>query len=245
MVNQVNSFLDEKQILTNYNNIKTNFNNYSATTRNRYLGMMIFGMALHLAGDMYAHRTIVPKYTVQGVNGTENSTNSNGQDMFGTKYFNKANSSFVDTNAMWNEIRTVCFKDDISESEYNLQYWEYMQRGVSLQVVEFRDINMFLKSNYQGNNNPFEDKANFCSERYEASLLACKRIAQRFKNAGSFYVKLIYPKYYDENQSSWNLKFQTVKLNNFRGYANASGLATIGVNLTEDDWAINSNTTLV
>lgn len=92
---------------------------------------------------------------------------------------------------------------------------------------------MFLKDT-----NPFEDNASFCGERYTASLLTCKRIAKRFKEAGTFYIKLMYPKYYDGNLS--NEKFQTVKLNNFKGYADAAGLARIGVNLTEEDWKINS-----
>ncbi len=53
----------------------------------------------------------------------------------------------------------------------------------------------------------------------------------------------MYPKYYDGNLP--NDKFQTVKLNNFKGYADAAGLARIGVNLSEKDWKINSTNQLV
>ena len=99
---------------------------------------------------------------------------------------------------------------------------------------------MFLSSS----SNPFEDNSTFCEERYYASLLSCKRLAARFKEAGSFYTKLIYPKLYSGTDAQ-NEKYQYVKLNNFKNYTIASGLAYIGVELSEADWEINSTTNLV
>ncbi len=223
--------------------IRNKFNTYSQETKNRYLGIMIFGMAIHLAGDMFAHKTIVPKYTIKGVNSSNNSTNSDGQDMFGTKYFNKS-SSFTDNDSTRKIIKYWCFhdgqKDKYSGKDIDIAYWQHCQLGVALQCVEFRDINMFLSSK----SNPFEDKALFCEERYKAAMLACKRIAKRFKENGSFYTKLFYPKYYNSSAAS-NKPFETVKLNNFKNYTVAADLATAGDDLDKSDWAINSNSTLV
>lgn len=186
------------------------------------------------------------------MNGSETSKNSNGQYMFGTKYFNKS-SAFEDTSAVRNAIKTVCKKNSmtsLSQEQLNgindstVRYWQYFQLGVALQVMEFRDINMFLMDSYQGSKNPYEDNASFCNERYKAAMLSCKRIAKRFKEGGTFYTKLIYPKYYNSTAEQ-NAPFKTVKLNNFKNYASVSNLALIGADLTDDDWKINSTTTLV
>ena len=51
--------------------------------------------------------------------------------------------------------------------------------------------------------------------------------------------------YYGTGYEVHNSKFQTIKLNNFKNYTDAAGLTRVGVNLTEDDWSINSTTTYV
>ena len=239
LVDQIEIFLDKKTIMAP--TVKNNFAQCSVAAQNRYLGLMIFGMALHLTGDIYAHRTIVPKYTVAGTNGYYNSTNANGLDMFGVKYFDSIDGFVVDATTK-TQVKQACFDDKINSS--SIRNWQYFQLGVSCQVAEFRDINMFLQSSYQGDNNPFEDDASFCPERYDASLLACKRVAERFKSAGSFYTKLIYPKVYNGTATE-NEGFQYIKLNNFKNYTQVSGLAMIGVDLDESDWAINSTNVLV
>lgn len=238
IVNQVNAFLETKDIMEP--TVKSKFNECSTAAQNRYLGLMIFGMAIHLTGDIYAHRTIVPKYTVTGTNPYNNSTNADGLDMFGVKYFDSIDD-FVVNSTSQQQIKTACFNDKVDDS---IKYWQYFQLGVAYQVAEFRDINMFLLKFYQGDNNPFEDNADFCPERYDASLLACKRVAERFRNSGSFYTKLIYPKVYNGTETE-NEKYKYVKLNNFKKYTEVSGLALIGVDLDESDWAINSTTVLV
>jgi hypothetical protein len=161
--------------------------------------------------------------------------------MFGVKYFDSIDGFVVDSTTK-KQVKEACFRDKISSN--SIRNWQYFQLGVSCQVAEFRDINMFLKSSYQGDDNPFEDNASFCSERYDASLLACKRVASRFKSAGSFYTKLIYPKVYNGTAAE-NEGFEYIKLNNFKNYTEVSGLAMIGVDLDESDWAINSTDALV
>lgn len=207
---------------------------------------MVFGMALHLAGDMYAHRTIVPKYTVDGVNPKQMQNDLSRKAMLGSNDFKMA-SKFYDDATHKALINVLCF-NDYSKSEISSQYtkyleilyWQYIQKGVELQVVEFRDIHTFLKS---GVTNNYEDNALFCGERYKAAMLSCKRIAARFKENGTFYTKLIYPKEYGSlNQNHY---YQTVKLNNFLAYTKAAQLDYIGVNLDESDWKINSTTKLV
>lgn len=235
LVNQVRYLLIHRNLMEP--TIKSKFSTYSKTSQNRYLGLMIFGMALHLAGDMYAHRTIVPKYTIDGENPKSMSKNSSGQTMFGYGDFTKA-LIFHDDDEHKTIIKNSCFKDKILDT--GIKHWQYIQRGVSMQVVEFRDINMFLKIS----SNPYEDNAAFCNERYKASLQACKRIAKRFKEAGSFYTKLVYPKVYG-GTTVQNKPYQTVKLNNFQNYTKVAGLALEGVDLTMADWKINSNTSLV
>lgn len=238
-ISQVKRFLKTKEIMEP--SIKNNFSTYSKTSQNRYLGLMIFGMALHLAGDIYAHRTIVPKYTIDGENPKSMSKNSSGQTMFGYGDFTKA-LIFHDDDEHKNIIKASCLNNGLTDT--GIQHWQYIQRGVSMQVVEFRDIDMFLKDSKQGSSNPYEDNASFCNERYKASLQACKRIAKRFKEAGSFYTKLLYPKVYG-GTTAQNKPYQTVKLNNFQNYTTVAGLALEGVDLTMADWKINSTTNLV
>lgn len=234
LVNQVRYFLKSRDIMEP--TIKSKFSTYSKEAQNRYLGLMIFGMALHLAGDIYAHRTIIPKYTVLGDNPKTMSKNSDGQTMLGYGDFNKA-STYYDDDSHKKLVKDSCYNNDVPAS---IKYWQYIQKGVYMQVVEFRDVKMFLK----GSSNPYEDNASFCNERYKASLQACKRIAKRFKEAGSFYTKLLYPKVYG-GTTAQNKPYQTVKLNNFQNYTTVAGLALEGVDLTMADWKINSTTNLV
>lgn len=231
--------------LTNYSllepSIKKNFNSYSKETQNRYLGLMIYGIALHLTGDIYAHKTIVPKYTVAGVNPKQKSKNSDGKMMFGAADFPN-DGKFSDTTAVRNAIKSSCLKNhDLSNITDNIHSWQACQLGVSMQVVEFRDINAFLIST---GHNVYEDYTDFCNERYKAAMLACKRMSKRFKEGGTFYTKLIYPKYYNSTDSK-NKPFKTVKLNNFKDYAKSAGLDVIGVDLDNEDWNVNSTTVLV
>lgn len=221
--------------------IKKNFSSYSKESQNRYLGLMIYGIALHLAGDIYAHKTIVPKYTVDGVNPKQKSKNSNGKMMFGSADFPN-DADFSDTIAIRNSIKSSCLMNhDLSNIADNIHSWQACQRGVSLQVVEFRDINAFLIST---KHNVYEDYTDFCNERYKAAMLACKRMSKRFKEGGSFYTKLIYPKYYNSTDSK-NEPFKTVKLNNFKDYTQSAGLDIIGADLDNEDWKVNSTTVLV
>lgn len=245
MANQVKFFLINKKYLLE-TSIYNNFSNYSKASQNRYLGTMVFGMALHLAGDMYAHRTIVPKYTVDGVNPTQIQDDTSRKAMLVSADFNMA-KTFYDDATHRAMINVLCFNDysrtEISKdyTKYNeILYWQYIQKAVEMQVAEFRDINVFLKPSIV---NKYEDNASFCGERYKAALLSCERIAARFKENGTFYTKLIYPKEYEAlNQNHY---YQTVKLNNFLGYTKAAQLDYIGVNLDESDWKINSTTKLV
>ncbi len=56
--------------------------------------------------------------------------------------------------------------------------------------------------------------------------------------------KYLYPKIYTDDKSQ-NLKFATVKLNNFLGYTKAAQLDYIGLYLDDNDWKINSTNTLL
>ncbi len=183
MANQVKFFLINKKYLLE-TSIYNNFSNYSKASQNRYLGTMVFGIALHLAGDMYAHRTIVPKYTVDGVNPKQMQNDLSRKAMLGSNDFKMA-SKFYDDATHKALINVLCF-NDYSKSEISSQYtkyleilyWQYIQKGVEMQVAEFRDINVFLKPSIV---NKYEDNASFCGERYKAALLSCERIAARFK----------------------------------------------------------------
>lgn len=245
MADQVKFFLINKKYLLE-TSIYNNFSNYSKTSQNRYLGTMVFGIALHLAGDMYAHRTIVPKYTVDGVNPKQMQDDTSTRAMLGSADFNMA-KTFYDDATHRAMINVLCLNDysraEISKdyAKYNeILYWQYIQKAVEMQVAEFRDINVFLKV---GAKNYYEDNMMFCSERYEAASISCKRLAARFKENGTFYTKLIYPKEFTTFNK--NNIYKTVKLNNFLGYTKAAQLDYIGVNLEENDWKINSTTNLV
>ena len=214
--------------------------------------MIFFGTALHLSGDIFAHKTIVTNYTIAGVNGSETSKNSNGQYMFGTKYFNKS-SAFEDTSAVRNAIKTVCKKNSmtsLSQEQLNgindstVRYWQYFQLGVALQVMEFRDINMFLSNSYSGAKNPYEDNASFCQERYTAALNACRKLADRAYRNVNFYIGAIFPKVLT-GTTEQNQKYSNVKLNNFYAYANVSNLSMYPDGITQSDWDAHSTNTLV
>ncbi len=209
-----------------------------STTNHEYLGLAIFGTALHLAGDMYAHRTIVPDYTVSGtlpstpIKDTTYHADKFGTNDFGTTSYNNSN---------YDSIRLLLYNNSNFANYPSYKSIHYLKHMVNDQKVEFRDIGYFLTIS----GNPYEDDGKFCKERYKASLLACKRIMARFAESGTFYTKLIYPKYYKESQAEWNNKFQTVKLNNFKNYTIVAGLATTGVGLADADWLINSTVAFV
>lgn len=125
----------------------------------------VVGFAMHLLGDLYAHRTIVPQYTVKGTN-PANRTNT----MFGSSDFKKGTHT-IEPDATLKEWA----KNSSKHNSVICKNWKCFQRTVQLGVMEFRDIKNFAVNAQTG---LYEDNKNFCSERYTDSENACNTFLQ-------------------------------------------------------------------
>ncbi len=205
---------------------------------------MLVGVALHLAGDIYAHKTIVPKYTIAGTNPYYPTYNNYHGDMFGGKNFPECTN--FDASTVDLEALKLCARNNSLSSNPEFKNWQHFQLAVAYQCIEFRDINMFLAPSYAGANNPYEDDARFCNERYFAANSVTRKLIYRANNNADFHIGLIFPKYLSEDVNSTNnQRLKYIKLNNFETFTSVSKLTMYSEYITEDDWAIHSTDSYV
>ena len=187
-------------------NVLNNYTEGDTTTR----AFKILGLALHLAGDTYSHRTRVPLSSVQ---------------LGGCFYSNPDSFSF-------NTNHTQAY-DDAKMKKYlkernlftNPNYFpcycfDCFKQAVSTGHVEFRDVNKFTHDlNYEGEvieYTPFKaDKTSFYPKRYNiGSAHAVNMLISRFLNEQDFTVFVFLP-----NDTSY-----TLKLNCLRQYVDETGM---------------------
>jgi len=144
------------------NNNKT----YDTATKKYY---SVLGLAMHLTGDIFAHRTIVPKYTVSGTNPAQsvNSSSVNSTNArFGTVHFLTQGN-----HPICSDTKLIAWaKSSANNASSICKRWGCFQRTVNLGYMEFKDIKNFGVS---ANAGIYEDQRNFCSDRYADAEFAC------------------------------------------------------------------------
>lgn len=176
------------------------------SSRARYYKVM--GFAMHLVGDVYAHRTIVPQYTVKGTNPSayKKSTGSNSSDAkFGSKDFDLRTAHIT-------EDKTTLKAWAKNPKDYPgriCKWWKCFEKTVNMGCMEFRDVKYYTVVSSTGK---YEDNPDFCKERFVDAKLMCEVL---FESS-----------YYKEAYDGIGILFPTeknVKLNNLRGYAKDIG----------------------
>ena len=185
----------------------------------------VLGFAVHLTGDVFAHRTIVPAYTVSGTNPKTAvmSKNTNSADAkFGTNDFNTTSHTMESDAKLsaWAE-KSYDYRNSICKR------WKCFQHTVNLGVMEFKDIKNF--STNAVSTGTYEDNINFCKERYADAKLACECL---FSDA--------YDKETFDYFTGIGIYFPTeknVKLNAFKQYATTVfGESTVNDYATKAEW---------
>lgn len=166
----------------------------------------VLGFAMHLVGDTYAHRTIVPAYTVSGTNpkNRKDSGGKAGVARFGSSDF-KSSSENPDAPSDDQLMKWA-------KEAYNnpiCQHWNHFQRTVNLGVMEFRDIKYYTPARIVG---AYEDNSDFCVERFRDAKLNCAMLMDSYQDNQTYDgIYILSP---TENY---------VKLNAFKKYAEAAG----------------------
>ncbi|MBO5088657.1 MAG: S8 family serine peptidase [Lachnospiraceae bacterium] len=166
----------------------------------------VLGFAMHLVGDVYAHRTIVPKYTVKGTNPSSyrGSTNAYSFDAkFGSSDFKSQSHSVQSDSQLKNWAKKPSDYSNICKQ------WKCFEKTVNLGVMEFRDIKYYTTNSTLSK---YEDNPNFCKERYTDAEFMCEILFDESYCHQTFDgIFILYP------------TGDNVKLNYLRGYAKNIG----------------------
>lgn len=170
----------------------------------------ILGAAVHLAGDIYAHRILVPS-TATG-NAKDSATSITG-NYFAKNHFDEAS------------VGEICSVDVLAETAYNIHSgvtlcdhhtWECFERAVKNLSVEFKDINTWTKTSI--GRGTYEDNPKFYDERFSIGTnYTVKYIMKKYKDG---------MKTLDENVliPGANGQIFNLKLNHLKGHYQAAGL---------------------
>ena len=167
--------------------------------------LVFLGVVLHMIGDTYAHRTIVPFCAVY--NATHVSKNFDIHRRFNI-------FSFLSNN---------------TPTEQLYRSWPYFYTAVQFQVVEFQSIVLFEKysDTAPGDNcmvgyDVYDDDPTFCPERYTEAIKRCNSYVE---DIGNYNLKK-FRKYLNLEVDHLFPTHDEVKLNNFKQYCIASGYDT-------------------
>lgn len=209
-----------------FNFYETKYNNKALYPQNTNIerSYKVLGFALHLAGDIYAHRTMVP---MASINNTVSQTVSSPitSNVYNLNHFNTASTSPC-TNALIKE--TAFNKNSTADKCTNLE-WNCLKHGIgTLYVIEFGDIKWFTKQRTYGATY-YEDNSKFYSSRYSvAADYTTKYIINKFiANADYLDNKVLLP---GENGRNY-----TMKLNNLKAFYQATGFTW---NSTWDNYSV-------
>ena len=186
----------------------------------------VLGFAMHLAGDTFAHRTIVPKYTVAGTNPVNpiNSTSiTSANAKFGTMHFLAQGNHAKESD----EILKKWARSSADYAGTICTRWKCFQRTVNLGVMEFKDVKNFASVAKP----PYEDVKDFCKERFSDAEIACEYLFMYSYEKDS----------YDGMQIFMPAE-KYVVLNNLKGYLEEIGEDTSL--LTSSEWLKISTPTM-
>lgn len=143
---------------------------------------------MHVIGDTYAHRSIVPAYVFNNCDTYGLLTNSlNHDSRFGTKHFKSGSCSVsVDTLKEYAED-TKKYADKICK------HWSCFKNlgKNSKSNLEFRDIKYFTTTEKAGLD--YEDEMDFCAERYYNTKISCQKFMEDSMASKTYSYKIFWP----------------------------------------------------
>lgn len=172
----------------------------------------ILGLAIHLAGDTYAHRVRVPV----------SSTESGGcfNTMPANKGFETKHKGTYNASMMYGLLK------ENSNNKSVCKCFACFKKGVAAAHVEFRDIKRFTDANY-------DDNVNFYAKRFSiATKHATDTLISQFKNKKDFTLFVFLP-----SDTSYVLK-----LNYLRGYVDDTGMNWDGLQQSTRDKVLKLST---
>ena len=213
-----------KQAILNLVNTSV-LDNFSET-HHHTKAIKILGFALHLAGDIHAHRTRVPTTTLDQSNPTvKNRINVNHFNAGGACP-NLNNTTLLKSNAQTSSVLAnshTCY-DCFEKTVKN--YW-----------MEFRDLKYYVKSSFRSDSHSlYIDNINYYSSRFNhGSSVLVKLLTKNLLSGNQFNVKwmfhCLYTGTYDNNFT------YTIKLNNLVNYCKQ-----VNSNITYTDAMKNNST---
>lgn len=151
------------------------------------------GLCMHIVGDTFAHRTLVPKSCKDKFNNTTYFPNTGDVDFSKTSNINDLKEFTQGTDDTYKKD-TKKFKNRKS-----------LKKAIELKILEFRDIKWFCPQYSDGNNDVnkyYEDNAILFPRRYDEAQLACSFLAEDgYKKNADIYVFIPV-----DNMKLWNLK---------------------------------------
>lgn len=161
---------------------------------------MALGFAAHCCGDVFAHRVIIPYYTVAGTNPVAIKQNTEYNDKLGSGDF-VLGSQTTDAN-----LKSFAKNNSVPAAH---KTWQNCQQSVVLGVLEFRDLKQYLKTS-----TVYDDNPSFCKERYAEAV-------------ESTYSLIAYAMSFDKFNLGYLLPQRDhIKLNNFKNYTAAAKEST-------------------
>lgn len=185
------------------------------------------GIIMHMIGDVYAHRSIVPEYAVYNV------TNDPKNPNYASRVYRSSFVTETSPTESYDEVKIKKFLNVETPFFYNQRIndinkyrsWGYFKKAVAAEIVEFQSVVLFEKygakdgNNYMVDYRIYDDDPNICRERYNDALRCCK-----------MYLKDVINKNFEQYDSILKFKVKYlfpeddyVKLNNFKQYCIAAG----------------------
>ena len=176
------------------------------------IAFKILGLAIHLAGDTYAHRTRVP------VSSAKQGGCFAGNSIQG---FIANEGTYENTTAMY------AFLKEGTKTNNLCKCINCFKNAVSAGRVEFRDLSKFINSKkYNADNSSLDPKEDFYVKRYTiATKNATDKLLSRFLNNQDFTLFVFLP-----SDTSY-----TLKLNNLKGYMESTGMNWDGLQQSTRD----------
>ena len=175
------------------------------------------GIAMHLIGDTFAHRTIVPKHMVDATVAKEPVYSSKS----GSKTVRFGSADFKTGGTLESDAKIKSWaKSSASKSSDICKHWKCFKRGVEPGVMEFKDIKNFGTTATAGK---YEDNIDFGRERYADADQVCSAMFTELMDNETFdgaYILFPVEKY--------------VVLNNFKAYCKEAKTPTSGY--TDAEW---------
>lgn len=198
--------------------------------------LVYFGVVLHMIGDVYAHRTIVPT-SMLPIKDDDPAYGIISLSKFSMSDFNDNGEKKVSDDTLSYYVKAVSphMWTDKDDEYKKCKNWNNFQKGVTLGIVEFQDVVAFQRSDSK---RKYDDSPSFGKERIKDASNCCNAymlgVAKEFMNSKKvqkLFVKYLFP------------KSDGVVLNNFKNYAIKANLTTS--NYKDSTWEKHSTSKYV